>query len=133
MAIKKYIKNVAWIKQKEHKDINKEIYYITTFEITYYNGIKENVEMVEPIDSGLKLLNEVDFDDLILESLDRFASDGCENSEEWDRLYDKINNNKPLLEEDIEDIDICMKVCTIFESFSYKNYIKFKESINEII
>ena len=65
---------------------------------------------------------------LILESLDRFATDDCNdpNDEEnyWKVLAEKIENNIEMTEQEIQDLNQCVRICTIFKDFNYKEEIK---------
>lgn len=130
----KDLKDIRWIEEHEHTDIEGGKYYSNKFVITYHNDVKEAIDIYEPKDKAYKLLEELDFREQILESLDRFAEDEIREDVTdiytWNSLYDKVANNKELDEDDIEDIVICVNICTVFKKFDYRDYMEYRRSID---
>lgn len=130
----KDLKDIRWIEEHEHVSEEGNKYYSNKFVITYYNGVKEAVVIYEPKDKAYKLLEELDFREQILDSLDRFAEDEVREDitdiYTWNSLYDKVANNKELDEDDIDDVTLCVHICTIFDKFDYRDYMEYRRSID---
>ena len=103
-------------------------------------GINEEVNLKQLIEEELRLydvtsegaceeLKEICFKETVLHSLARFCEDAEYNQDEdslelWEGLYNKVTSNLDLNEQDIEDINACVRVCTVFDKFDYNTFIR---------
>ena len=105
-------------------------YFITDVKVTYFNGIEEELRLYDvTCEEACKELKELCFKESVLHSLARFCEDAEYNGDEdslelWEGLYNKVNSNLDLTEKDIEDINVCVRVCTVFDKFDYNTFIR---------
>ena len=105
-------------------------YFVTDVKVTYFNGIEEELRLYDvTCEEACKELKELCFKESVLHSLARFCEDAEYNGDEdslelWEGLYNKVNSNLDLTEQDIEDINVCVRVCTVFDKFDYNTFIR---------
>lgn len=104
-------------------------YFKTKARVTFFNGIQEEIAIFESVDVACQELKQVSFKELLFDSLGRFSEDseleGIKDEDNyWLQIINKLENNIALTDAEIDDLNLCFRICTIFEEFDYKTFIR---------
>jgi len=104
-------------------------YFITDVKATYFNGIEEELRLYDTCEEVCKTLKKVCFKEEMFDSILRFCADAEYDNDDdgldyWQGLYNKLNSNLNLTEQDIKDINLCVQICTVFKEFDYNTFIR---------